>query len=117
MRSKTESPDSISVPKARVFPYKTLHEVNERCIELLVNAARGEPATALPLVRHLREILRTSDPGIRRRAAGRSILLVDIAFHDGDWWRGVKVEPTRRRRPLLAHSGFPRRAAVPLTRA
>jgi hypothetical protein len=83
-----------------VFPYKALHEVNERCIELLVNAARSEPAAGFPLVRHLRDILRISDPEIRRRAAGRSILLVDIAFHDGDWWRGVKREPTRRRRPL-----------------
>jgi hypothetical protein len=117
MHSKTEPNDSTSVPKARVFPYRTLHEVNERCMELLVNASRSEPAAALPLVRHLREILRTSDPEIRRRAAARGILLVDIAFHDGEWWRGVKVEPTRRRRPLLAYSGFPRRTAVPLARA
>src|SRR4051812_4622276 len=117
MRSKSDLPGSVSVPKARVFPYKTLHEVNGRCIELLVNAARSEPAATLPLVRHLREILRTSDPEIRRRAAERSILLVDIAFHDGDWWRGVKLEPVRSRRPLRAYSGFPRRTAVPLARA
>ena len=114
--TKTELTGS-SLPKARVFPYRTLHEVNERCIELIVNAARSEPNAVFPFGRHLREVLRTSDPEIRRRAAARSILLVDIAFHDGDWWRGVKLEPIRRRRPLLASSGFPRRTAVPLARA
>lgn len=117
MRQKSELDGSTSVPKERVFPYQTLHEVNERCIELLVNAARSESTSAFPLVRQLRDILRTSDPEIRRRAASRSILLVDIAFHDGDWWRGVSLEPTRRRRPLLAYTGFPRRTAVPLARA
>jgi hypothetical protein len=117
MRRNTELPASASAPEARIFPYKSLHEVNERCIELLVNAARSELASALPLVRHLRESLRTSDPEIRRRAAARNILLVDIAFHDGDWWRGVKLEPTRRRRPLVAYAGFPRRTSVPLARA
>lgn len=117
MRARLDVPGSDSVPQARVFPYKTLHEVNERCIELLVNAARSESATAFPLVRQLREILRTSDPEIRRRAAARSVLLVDIAFHDGDWWRGVKLEPSRRRRPMLAYAGFSRRTAVPLARA
>lgn len=117
MRARTGSPGSDSVPKARVFPYRTLHEVNERCIELLVNAARSENTVAFPLVRYLRETLRTSDPEIRRRAAARNILLVDIAFHDGDWWRGVKLEPTLRRRPLFAYAGFPRRTAVPLARA
>ncbi|HVZ35297.1 MAG TPA: hypothetical protein VG963_22880 [Polyangiaceae bacterium] len=106
-----------SLPPARAFPYQTLYEVNERCIELLVNAARSERPDALPLVRHLREMLRKSDPEIRHRAAARSILLVDIAFNDGDWWRGVRLEPTRRRRGALAHTSFPRRTAVPLARA
>jgi hypothetical protein len=46
--------------------------VNERCIELLVNAARSESTAAFPLVRQLRDALKMSDPEIRRRAAGRS---------------------------------------------
>ncbi len=46
MRAKTGLLGSDSVPKARVFPYRTLHEVNERCIELLVNAARSETTVA-----------------------------------------------------------------------
>jgi hypothetical protein len=117
MRRKIELPALASSPEARVFPYKSLHEVNERCIELLVNAARSEPTVALPLVRYVRDSLRTSDPEIRKRAAARNLLLVDIAFHDGDWWRGVKLEPSRRRRPLLAYAGFPRRTSVPLARA
>lgn len=102
---------------ARRFPFQTLHEVNERCIELLVNAARSERTDTLPLVRHLREPLRNANPEIRHRAARRSVLLVDIAFHDGEWWRGVKLEPTRRRRSLVAQAGFPRRTAIPLARA
>lgn len=117
MRRKIELPASASMPEARAFPYRSLHEVNERCIGLLVNAARSEPIAPLPLVRQLRESLRTSDPESRKRAAGRNVLLVDIAFHDADWWRGVRHDPTRRRRALLAYAGFPRRTSVPLARA
>jgi len=99
------------------FPFSALHEVNERCIELLVNAARsGEPAP-FAIVTALRDELRTSGPAIRRKAAHRGFLLVDMEFANKDWWTAMKHEPERRLRAPNGQGSFPRRTALPLARA
>jgi len=92
-------------------------EVNERCLELLVHAARRESKGSFRLVGELRELLKTADPGVRRRAACRSFLLVDMEFGNSDWWRGAGSHLSQYAR--LPHWGrsFPPGSGTQLARA
>jgi hypothetical protein len=99
------------------FPFSALHELNERCIELLVNCARSARPAPFALVSSLRDMLRASSPSIRRKAAQRGFLLLDMDFANKDWWAALKHEPERRFRLTSGRESFPRRTAVPLARA
>jgi hypothetical protein len=92
-------------------------EVNERCLELLVHAARQEPKGSFRLVAELRELLKTSDPAIRRRAACRSFLLVDLEFGNSDWWRGAGSHLSQQARFPSWRGAFPRASGTRLARA
>jgi hypothetical protein len=106
--------NSLSPP----FPYGALHEINERCIELLINEARADRRPPVPLVVPLRDILLHTTTEARRRAAQRGLLLVDMRFQDRNFWYAVQREPGRSRSLPSAGSGsFPRRSAVPLARS
>jgi hypothetical protein len=98
-------------------PLYGAHEVNERCIELLVNAARHEQPRPFPLVSELRELLKAADPAVRRRAARRSFLLVDLEFGNPDWWHTARNHPSQQMRTPLWWGCFPRAAAIQLARA
>jgi hypothetical protein len=92
-------------------------EVNERCLEMLVNAARQEPEGSFALVRELREILNEADPAVRRRAACRSFLLVDMEFGNADWWRGAASHLSEPARLPYWRRSFPRATGTQLARA
>ena len=94
-----------------------LKEVNDRCIEMLVVAARKEQAGSLILVSHLKDVLLRTTPEIRARAAERPILLTDMQFTNAAWWRAAREHPVRPA-PLPSWRGsFPKPAAVGLARA
>ena len=102
---------------ARKRILQPLQHANERCIEILVQAARGADKGALPLVTQLREVLTRLTPEIRARAAGKPFLLVDFQFGNDVWWQELRSNPAR---PSLSPSGpgtFPRASAVNLGRA
>jgi hypothetical protein len=68
------------------------------------------------MVRELRDTLRQAHPAIRRKAASRGFLLVDMEFGDATWWRtALRPSHTRDRRRRLG--GLPARSGVPLARA
>jgi hypothetical protein len=98
------------------IPLETLYEVNERCLEALVNMARAPTTSPLPLVNQLRDSLRSLGPEDRKRASQRAFLLVDMEFGDLDWWQAARSMPSRRSRPSSGHKCFARQAAVPLAR-
>ena len=98
-------------------PLQEVYEINERCVELLVHAARSERLETFFLVKPLREVLREMTPETRARAARRAFLLVDLEFADADWWRRAKNYPTRSE-PLSPDRGtFPRPSALQLARS
>jgi hypothetical protein len=102
-------------PSAAIL--RPLHELNERCIELLVQSARTERPDAFPIVIQLRGILQGLSPEIQTRAARKAFLLVDLEFTNAAWWQMLRSHPARPA-PLPSWRGsFPRRAAVPLARA
>ena len=98
-------------------PLPGAYEVNERCIEMLVNAARHPPARPFPLISELRELLKGADPSVRRRAARRSFLLVDMEFGNPDWWHTARNHPSQQMRTPLWWGCFPRASAIQLARA
>lgn len=105
-----------TVEQLGAFPFKTLYEVNERCIELLVNSARSDERPPFALVAPLRELLVTMGPKHRRRAAEIGLLLVDLEFHDPRWWSAICIHPDRQWRTGKWRGQFPRRSAIPLAR-
>jgi hypothetical protein len=96
--------------------FAALQDVNERCLELLVNAARCDEHAPL-FVRPLIDLLHNCGPEIRRRLAERKLLLLDMQFHSFEWWQAVRALPDKRWRTASGTETFPRRAAIPLARA
>ena len=94
-----------------------LHDVNERCIEMLAQAARKIGPGSPPLVLLLEDLLKRLTPETRARAARRAVLLCDLQFANPSWWRLARTQP-KRPVPLLPEQGvFPRAAALQLARS
>lgn len=92
-----------------------LHEVNERCLELIALVAKLDPEDApFALVGPLRSLLRGTRPNLRRRAARQPFALVDMEFRDADWWQAVKSRPSRAWKDRPWRALAPKRAATQL---
>jgi hypothetical protein len=98
-------------------PLFGFYEVNERCIELLVNDARTEQSRSFALVSELRELLKSADPATRQRAARRAFLLVDMEFGKPDFWQVVFSRPGQQLKTPLWRGSFPRGSAIQLAHA
>jgi len=94
-----------------------MRDVNRRCIDLLVHAARTSKVLPFSLVWALRDPLRHSTPADREAAAARAFLLVDMQFDQPGWWRQVLNEPEREFRNYPGSGSFPRQSGVALARA
>lgn len=119
MTSRTEIPRSVVAASGAGsgFSFASIHEVNERCLELLVYAARSERIAPFSLVFPIRELLLQMTPERRKYAAARAFLLVDFEFGNVDWWTAVRQYPEKQFRGIAWRNPFPRRSAIPLTRA
>jgi hypothetical protein len=91
-------------------------EVNERCLEMLVSAARQEPKASFALVSELRELLKSADPAVRCRAARCRFLLVDLEFGNSDWWRGACSPLSEQTRLPSWRGSFPSASGAQLAR-
>lgn len=116
-RSATEVPAAPQPKDRGESSLAPIGEINERCISLLVQAARDERHPAPGLVVALRTLLLRMSPEMRARAAQRAILLVDMGFRDLIWWRDARREPHRASRTPLIQDAFPARAAMNLARS
>lgn len=119
MTGRTEIPQSVGAASAAGsgFSLSSIHEVNERCLELLVHAARTGPVPPFSLVFPIRELLLQMTPELRKRVAAHAFLLVDFEFRNVDWWTAVRKYPEKQFRGTSWRNPFPRRSAIPLTRA
>jgi hypothetical protein len=108
----TYHPRSSSGP-----PLNGLTEVNERCIELLVSAARHEETQSFAVVSELRELLRGADRLMRERAARVSFLLVDLEFANPNFWHVACSHPGQQLKTPSWRGSFPRVSAVQLAHA
>lgn len=97
-------------------PLRPVYEVNERCLEMLVSAARADQRPSFALVSELSDLLRALPPAERHRAAHRTFLLVDMEFGNADWWQAARNHPSK---PMCApawRGAFPRASAIQLAR-
>lgn len=107
----------IPSPSTKASASGPLQDVNRQCIELLVDAARRPLESSFSLVSTLRETLKALTPEMRRRAAAKAFLLVDLEFSNAPWWQTVQARP-KLALPTPSWQGcFPRSGAVQLTRA
>ena len=124
VRPRVSRPPRAAADLAAFAPHKVASdsavcwclEVNERCIEMLVASARHQEA-AFPFVAGLRDILRAADPSVRKRAARRALLLVDMEFRNPEWWQAARSHPNQPLRVPAWRGSFGRPAAIPLARS
>ncbi|MGH7108478.1 MAG: hypothetical protein ACREFT_18445 [Acetobacteraceae bacterium] len=119
MTGRTEIPQSVgaaSVPGGG-FSLTSIHEVNERCLELLVYAARSERIAPFSLLFPIRDLFLEMTPELRKRAAARAFLFLDFEFRNVEWWTAVRQFPEKQFRGTAWRNPFPRRSAISLTRA
>jgi hypothetical protein len=109
------SPIRLTSHPKHLSDLRPLYEINERCVELLVSAARTDCPT-LPLVCYLRELLCSAMPDTLARAAHRPLLLIDMQLTNGELWRAATDRPVRPTPRSACHGAFPRPAAVQLAR-
>jgi hypothetical protein len=112
-----ERTDSHELPFRPVPPdlLVPLHEVNERCLELITLIAKLDPHEApFTLITPLRSLLRGTKPVVRRRAARQPFALIDMEFRDRDWWHAVKSKPARAWKERSWRGSSPKRPAVQL---
>jgi hypothetical protein len=119
MTARTEIPQSVGAASVAGsgFSLTSVHEVNERCLELLVHAARSDQSPPFSLVFPIRELLLEMTPALRKRAAAHAFLLADLEFRNVDWWSAVRQFPEKQFRGTAWRNPFPKRSAIPLTRA
>jgi hypothetical protein len=119
MTARTEIPQSGEVARTAGggFSPTSIHEINERCLELLAYAARLEPVAPFSLVFPVRDLLLQLTPELRMRAAARAFLLVNFEFGNVQWWTAIHKFPEKPFRGTAWRNPFPRRSAIPLARA
>ena len=116
--AKRRTPALSSPPSPRDkedgSPLPGVYEVNLRCIEMLVNAARMEEERSFALVTELREPLKSLDPTMRQWAARCGLCLVDMELGNVNWWHIARHHPSQPIRTPPWRGSFPRPSAIQL---
>jgi hypothetical protein len=78
---------------------RLVRELNERCIDSLVQVAHSRQlTTGVEIVDQHRALWSKLDLASRRRAAASAILLMDVQFLNADWWRWARAKGAGRLR-------------------
>lgn len=108
-------------PRASEFTWKGLqalgrvHALNERCLELLSQGARGDRQT-LAFVHQSRGLWISLNVTARKRAAQTPFLLMDVHFQEIQWWRDAQNSRSPQRQPLIPETAFKGKLASELMR-
>lgn len=83
---------------------RLVRELNERCIESLVQVAHSRQlTTGVEIVDQHRALWRKLDSAARRRAAAASFLLMDVQFLNAEWWRWARARQNGKPRTPGSH--------------
>lgn len=95
---------------------RLVRELNERCIESLVQFAHSKPLkTGIEIVDQHRALWRKLDLIARRRTAAAPFLLMDAQFLNVEWWKWARAHRSGRLR-AVGTSRLPAKLASDLMR-
>lgn len=92
-------------------------EINEQCLQMLVNASRHSQLSSDSFLFHLLSLVTPLDDAAITTAARFPFLLVDFAFRDVQWWRKLSIKSVRADSDRSWLVPFPRATATKLARA
>lgn len=92
-------------------------DINEQCLQMLVEAARTSQSADEPFVHQLLSFIKTLDAATLATAARFPFLLVDFGFRDPEWWNKIAGGDDSAANEAAWLSPFPRAAATTLSRA
>ena len=89
------SPETLGQMRALTRQYHStdalapICDINEQCLQMLVEAARTSQSSPEPFVRQLLSLIETLDAATLATAARFPFLLVDFCFRDPEWWNAI----------------------------
>jgi hypothetical protein len=87
-----------SRPQHRTDALAPICDINEQCLQMLVEAARDTRSDNNdPLLRPLLALVSNLDASTVTAAARFPFLLVDFGFRNSDWWRNIVTDMSPRR--------------------
>ncbi|GFE87287.1 hypothetical protein GCM10011488_22410 [Steroidobacter agaridevorans] len=92
-----------------------VHALNERCLELLTQSARGDQQSPA-FVHQSRGLWRGLNAAARKRAAQMPFILMDVHFREAQWWRGAQSSRSSQRSLLTPEMVFKGKLAAELMR-
>jgi hypothetical protein len=117
------SPDRLGQMNALTWPQHKndalapICDINEQCLQLLVETARAPKSSDKPSLRQLLPLIATLDSSTLAAAARFPFLLVDFGFRDPDWWTAITTRGDTEASELYWLSPFLRPAATTLARS
>lgn len=119
--SNKGGPNGSQEPSAFVWrgvqALRPVHDLNERCLELLTQLARSEGQHLTPpIVSQYQTLWRSLNGSARERAAHMPFLLMDVHFQDVDWWRAAQRSRPHPRRKSPQDVAFTKKVAAELMR-
>ena len=117
------SPETLGQMRALTRQYHStdalapICDINEQCLQMLVEAARTSQSSSEPFVRQLLSLIETLDAATLATAARFPFLLVDFGFRDSEWWNAIAGGNDSAANDVVWLSPFPRATTTKLSRA
>ena len=117
------SPDTLGQMRA---PTRSHHsadalapicDINEQCLQMLVETARASQSSAEPFIRQLLTLIQSLDATTLATAARFPFLLVDFSFRDPEWWNAIATGDDSASSDVAWLSPFSRTTTTALARA
>ena len=104
-------------PQHRTDALAPICDINEQCLQMLVEVARGNPSSADPFLSEILTLTATLNSQTLATAARFPFLLLDFGFSEPKWWRGITGESNDPASELTWLTPFPRTTTTKLARA
>lgn len=98
-------------------PLAPICDVNEQCLQMLVEMASTSGSTTEPFVHQLLALVETLDAATLATATRFPFLLVDFGFRDPDWWHAIAKGDDKASGDVACVAALPRTMATTLARS
>ncbi len=104
-------------PQHRTDALAPICDINEQCLQMLVDVARTNPSSADPFLSEILTLTATLNSQTLATAARFPFLLLDFGFSEPTWWRDISGESDDPAAELTWLTPFPRATTTRLARA